>query len=161
MMLTFLICHMIGISSACTNPVLYGFLNDNFVKVVFQLKFSVGLDFTQLCICRNLILYVQHWVDSWIAQIKIPTIWRLRWETLFRQICFFNMHFLQFKFKTPFTKLLFQFSNFFRDTRLHPQLTRLDPKVDIFTVCPKKNWQLLIWKQPTTVSFFETYICTF
>ena len=33
MMVTFLVCHMIGISSACTNPVLYGFLNDNFVKV--------------------------------------------------------------------------------------------------------------------------------
>jgi len=32
MMVTFLVCHMIGISSACTNPVLYGFLNDNFVK---------------------------------------------------------------------------------------------------------------------------------
>ena len=32
MMLTFLICHMIGISSACTNPILYGFLNENFVK---------------------------------------------------------------------------------------------------------------------------------
>ena len=31
-MLTFLICHMVGVSSACTNPILYGFLNDNFVK---------------------------------------------------------------------------------------------------------------------------------
>ena len=32
MMLTFMICHMIGVSSACTNPILYGFLNDSFVK---------------------------------------------------------------------------------------------------------------------------------
>ena len=32
MMLIFLVCHMVGVSSACTNPVLYGFLNDNFVK---------------------------------------------------------------------------------------------------------------------------------
>ena len=32
MMLTFLLCHMLGVSSSCTNPVLYGFLNDNFVK---------------------------------------------------------------------------------------------------------------------------------
>jgi hypothetical protein len=32
MMLTFMICHMIGVSSACTNPILYGFLNNNFVK---------------------------------------------------------------------------------------------------------------------------------
>ena len=32
MMLTFMICHMVGVSSACTNPILYGFLNDNFVK---------------------------------------------------------------------------------------------------------------------------------
>ena len=33
MMITFLVCHMIGVSSACTNPVLYGFLNENFLKV--------------------------------------------------------------------------------------------------------------------------------
>ena len=32
MMLTFMICHMVGVSSACTNPILYGFLNHNFVK---------------------------------------------------------------------------------------------------------------------------------
>jgi hypothetical protein len=32
MMLTFLICHMVGVSSAITNPILYGFLNNNFVK---------------------------------------------------------------------------------------------------------------------------------
>ena len=34
MMLVFLICHMIGVSSACTNPILYGFLNENFVKEI-------------------------------------------------------------------------------------------------------------------------------
>ena len=33
-MLTFyLIFHLIGISSTCTNPILYGFLNENFKKV--------------------------------------------------------------------------------------------------------------------------------
>ena len=33
-MLTFyLVFHLIGISSTCTNPILYGFLNDNFKKV--------------------------------------------------------------------------------------------------------------------------------
>ena len=32
MMLTFMICHMVGVSSAITNPILYGFLNDNFLK---------------------------------------------------------------------------------------------------------------------------------
>jgi hypothetical protein len=32
MMLTFFICHIIGMSSACSNPVLYGFLNENFAK---------------------------------------------------------------------------------------------------------------------------------
>ena len=36
MMLTYMICHMVGVSSSVTNPVLYGFLNDNFVKE-FQL----------------------------------------------------------------------------------------------------------------------------
>ena len=34
MMMTFMICHMVGVSSACTNPILYGFLNDNFVKEI-------------------------------------------------------------------------------------------------------------------------------
>ena len=32
MMISFLVCHMIGVSSSCTNPILYGFLNDNFIK---------------------------------------------------------------------------------------------------------------------------------
>ena len=29
MMLYYLICHLVGVSSACTNPVLYGLLNLN------------------------------------------------------------------------------------------------------------------------------------
>ena len=37
MMMIFLFCHMMGVSSACTNPLLYGFLNDNFVKVLNHL----------------------------------------------------------------------------------------------------------------------------
>ena len=40
MMLTFLICHMVGVSSSITNPILYGFLNNNFVKefrIIFQI----------------------------------------------------------------------------------------------------------------------------
>jgi hypothetical protein len=32
MMLTFFICHIFGMSCACSNPVLYGFLNENFAK---------------------------------------------------------------------------------------------------------------------------------
>ena len=31
-MLVFFLCHMIGMSSSCSNPALYGFLNNNFVK---------------------------------------------------------------------------------------------------------------------------------
>ena len=37
MMLTFMICHMIGVSSACTNPILYGFLNTNFIKEFYKI----------------------------------------------------------------------------------------------------------------------------
>lgn len=32
MMVVYAVCHMMGMSSACTNPVLYGWLNDNFWK---------------------------------------------------------------------------------------------------------------------------------
>ena len=34
MMLCFSICHLIGVTSCCTNPVLYGFLNPNLCGVV-------------------------------------------------------------------------------------------------------------------------------
>ena len=33
LMLVYFICHLIGISSSCTNPILYAFLNENFLKV--------------------------------------------------------------------------------------------------------------------------------
>ena len=33
MILVYCICHLLGMSSACTNPILYGFLNEKFVKV--------------------------------------------------------------------------------------------------------------------------------
>lgn len=32
LIVAYAICHMIGMSSACSNPVLYGWLNDNFWK---------------------------------------------------------------------------------------------------------------------------------
>ena len=41
-MITFTIFHMLGMSSSCSNPFLYGFLNDNFVKefqILCPLKF--------------------------------------------------------------------------------------------------------------------------
>jgi hypothetical protein len=31
MMLAYFSCHLLGMSSACTNPVIYAFLNDSFV----------------------------------------------------------------------------------------------------------------------------------
>ena len=43
MMLAYFICHLIGVSSCCTNPILYGFLNPNFSYVFLQ-------------------FYHQHWV---------------------------------------------------------------------------------------------------
>ena len=33
MMTVYLVFHLVGVSSCCTNPILYGFLNDNFQKV--------------------------------------------------------------------------------------------------------------------------------
>ena len=33
MMICFTVCHLIGVSSCCTNPILYGFLNPNLCKV--------------------------------------------------------------------------------------------------------------------------------
>jgi hypothetical protein len=32
MMISYAVCHMMGMSSACSNPLLYGWLNDNFRK---------------------------------------------------------------------------------------------------------------------------------
>ena len=29
MLLSYLVCHLVGVSSACTNPILYGLLNYN------------------------------------------------------------------------------------------------------------------------------------
>ena len=40
MFLTYAICHMIGMSSACSNPLLYGWLNHNFKKEFFEI-FSI------------------------------------------------------------------------------------------------------------------------
>ena len=43
-MFTFLVCHLIGISSACTNPFLYGMLNNNFLN-----EFTAFWDKIKLC----------------------------------------------------------------------------------------------------------------
>ena len=32
MIVAYLLCHLVGVSSACTNPVLYGLLNSNFLR---------------------------------------------------------------------------------------------------------------------------------
>ncbi|XP_023345978.1 neuropeptide F receptor [Eurytemora carolleeae] len=37
MILVYCICHLLGMSSACTNPILYGFLNEKFVKELAML----------------------------------------------------------------------------------------------------------------------------
>ncbi|XP_016970622.1 neuropeptide F receptor [Drosophila rhopaloa] len=43
MLVRYAICHMIGMSSACSNPLLYGWLNDNFRKEFHEL----------LCLCSE------------------------------------------------------------------------------------------------------------
>ena len=35
-MTTYMICNLIGMSSTCTNPILYGYLNKNIQKVIMQ-----------------------------------------------------------------------------------------------------------------------------
>ena len=40
MMAFFMLFHLIGVSSVCTNPILYGFLNDSYKKVGLQLQTS-------------------------------------------------------------------------------------------------------------------------
>lgn len=37
MVVTYAVCHMTGMSSACSNPLLYGWLNDNFRKEFYEL----------------------------------------------------------------------------------------------------------------------------
>ena len=44
MLITYAVCHMIGMSSACANPVLYGWLNENF-RAVFRDIFSPVLKY--------------------------------------------------------------------------------------------------------------------
>ena len=36
MMAFFMLFHVVGVSSVCTNPILYGFLNENFKKVTLN-----------------------------------------------------------------------------------------------------------------------------
>ncbi|XP_023344207.1 neuropeptide F receptor [Eurytemora carolleeae] len=37
MMLVFCLCHLLGLTSSCSNSILYAFLNDNFQKEIFQI----------------------------------------------------------------------------------------------------------------------------
>ena len=46
LMITFSLCHIIGVSTCCTNPILYGFLNPNFKSVYKNICFKVSqIDF--------------------------------------------------------------------------------------------------------------------
>ena len=53
MMTFYLVFHLIGISSTCTNPVLYGFLNDNFKKVLIVSIFNSIIKANNLILKRN------------------------------------------------------------------------------------------------------------
>lgn len=44
MLVAYAICHMIGMSSACSNPLLYGWLNDNFRKVGINAIFNNSIN---------------------------------------------------------------------------------------------------------------------
>lgn len=47
MIICYAICHMIGMSSACSNPLLYGWLNENFRKEFHEIAAS-------MCVCMKL-----------------------------------------------------------------------------------------------------------
>ena len=49
-MTTYMICNLIGMSSTCTNPILYGFLDQNIQEVILQ-GFSVVAD--KICYCLD------------------------------------------------------------------------------------------------------------
>ena len=57
MMTVYLVFHLIGVSSCCTNPILYGFLNDNFQKVsslhIRKKTCSNALHYHALCNSSN------------------------------------------------------------------------------------------------------------
>ena len=50
LMTTYMICNLIGMSSTCTNPILYGFLNQNIREVIMQ---GVSLVADKICYCLD------------------------------------------------------------------------------------------------------------
>ena len=56
MLITYAVCHMTGMSSACANPLLYGWLNDNFRKEFREIwaSFCATVSYQKLrCIQRR------------------------------------------------------------------------------------------------------------
>lgn len=47
LMATFMICNMIGLSSTITNPILYGYLNQNIQEVLMQSVFDLTDKFVE------------------------------------------------------------------------------------------------------------------
>ena len=47
LMTTFMICNMIGLSSTITNPIMYGYLNQNIQEVLMQSVLDVADKFVE------------------------------------------------------------------------------------------------------------------
>ena len=47
------VCHVMGMLSACANPVIYGFLNENFHREFKELFGELKKKCFQLCACRK------------------------------------------------------------------------------------------------------------
>lgn len=54
LMVVYAVCHMMGMSSACSNPVLYGCLNENFWKEFTDILCSTGTAADNGADCRKL-----------------------------------------------------------------------------------------------------------
>ena len=50
LMTTYMICNLIGMSSTCTNPILYGFLTQNIQEVLMQ---GVSVVTDKICYCLD------------------------------------------------------------------------------------------------------------
>ena len=81
-MTTYMICNLIGLSSTCTKPILYGYLNKNIQEVVMQriseFFYAVNVSFSKSSI--NSTRGLSHWK---LTDCRLLTHLRLDPEVIF------------------------------------------------------------------------------
>ena len=65
-MTAYMICNLIGLSSTCTNPILYGYLNKNIQEVVLQSisEFFDAVNVSVSTIYKEIKGVTNHFVES-------------------------------------------------------------------------------------------------